>query len=100
LGASATGISLRTLQRWLADRDFQRLHQAAKAALLERAMSRLTTIAGRSVEVLGEILDDVEANAASKVSAVRVALDMCQRDRELSELEARIKRLEDQTNEK
>lgn len=95
--AAATGISLRTLQRWLSDPDFQSLYQGAKVALLERAMARLTTIAGRSVEVLGRILDDTETNAASKVSGVRVALDMCQRDREISQLEARIRRLEDQS---
>ena len=96
--AAKTGVSARTLQRWLADPDFADDFQKTKAISLDRAMAKLSGITWEAVEVLSQIMRDADASPSSRVSASRAVLDMSQRDREVSEVERRISRLEEQAN--
>jgi hypothetical protein len=97
--AQVTGIGLRTLQRWLTDPMFQEGLREAKSAALADATSRLRMVARRSVDVLDSIANNRRATYASRVSACRCILELGFESYLLEEVETRLRKLEQQTDE-
>ncbi len=67
--ASQTGISERTLRRWLADPDFKRQYVAAKRELVFLAITRAQREILKAVEAQVDILNDKEAPATARLRA-------------------------------
>lgn len=94
--AQATGVGLRTLQRWLTDATFQEALRKAKADALADATAKLRVASGRAVRVLDEIANDADANSGARVSAARCILELGLEAHASEDLQLRIQRLEHQ----
>jgi hypothetical protein len=92
--AAATGIGLRTLQRWLTDSTFQEALRKAKSDALSDATGKLRMAAGRAVMVLDHIANNRRATYAARVSAARAIIEMGLEAHTLEEIDARILALE------
>ena len=55
--AARAGIGIATLQRWLLLPEFQAAYRQARAAVLERVVTRLLAVSGKAVERLAANLD-------------------------------------------
>lgn len=76
--AKQSGISRRTIQRWLADPDFAQAYAKAKAELVNFATGRLKSAMSKAVVVLEDVADAKDCPAAARVSAARVILEFAQ----------------------
>src|SRR5208282_3103502 len=92
--AARAKISERTLRRWLTDREFAQHYAQAKRQLLDSALSRLRSLARRSVDVLEGIATDDKAPHASRVTAASRLLDGALRLLEVEDVENRLTELE------
>jgi hypothetical protein len=91
--AAESGISARTLRRWLAeDPDFAAEVAEVRTGLLDEAVGRITAAAGEAVETLRGALTDPDGR--NRVQAARVLLDALLPLRESLDLEQRIAALE------
>lgn len=72
--AKAAGVSEATIYRWLADPTFNKALEAARARAFDLSLLRLSGMADRAVDVVGEVLDDKRASAGARISAARVVL--------------------------
>jgi hypothetical protein len=88
--AEETGISSRTLKRWLNDPAFQDLYRAAKNELLAAATTRLRAAAGQAVTVLDSVANDAKATSAARVTAAKAILELALRAHELENQELRL----------
>ena len=94
--AQATGVGLRTLQRWLNDANFQELYRKAKNDLLANATAQLRAASGRAVTVLDAIANNRRVNPAARVSAARCILELGLRAHEIEDLWTEIQILKKQ----
>jgi hypothetical protein len=92
--ADKSGVSERTLLRWLADPDFTAEYTAAKQALLEGAVNRLRASAMEFVTTLHAVAVDLTAPPASRATAARSGLEILVKFVTLEELERRLTELE------
>ena len=92
--AQASGLSLRTVKRWLADQDFRDEYKAARRRLVESATGHLRAAMGRACDVLDAVANDPAAAVASRVSAARTIIELALRSHEVEDLEDRITELE------
>ena len=77
----ASGISERTISRWLSLPTFKRAYSAARRALVEGAVVSVQRATGRAVQSLLKILSDAKAPAAARVAASRTILEHAMRER-------------------
>jgi len=96
--ARKAGISKRTLQRWMADSEFQKVYRAAKRELLRAAIGVLTRNSGRAAVVLGQIFEKKRPaeNQASRVTAASQTLKLAFSGYELEDFDERLRKLEGQ----
>lgn len=94
--AQATGVGLRTLQRWLTDTHFQEALRKAKADALADATAKLRMAASRAVHVLDSVANNRRASYAARVSAARCILELGIEAHVTEEIEVRILALERQ----
>lgn len=92
--AQASGVSERTLYRWLGDPAFSGAYRSARRAAVELAMSRLQRSAAAAADVLVELASDRTTAAPVRLGAAREVLDLALRSLEHDDLEARLAALE------
>lgn len=92
--AEAAGVSLRTLQRWMALPTFRQELQNAEAEVLRTAARRLGTLAQKALGVLEEVMGNKKAADSPRIRAANVVLDTCMRWREQVMIEERVQALE------
>jgi hypothetical protein len=96
--ARETGVSVRTLERWMKEPAFDALYRSTKGALIRSATSRLTANANDAAMVLKKIFSDKEATPAARVTAAATTIRLSLDAYELEELEQRIGALERQSD--
>ena len=92
--ARSCGVTARTLQRWLAEPEFQSQYRSTKSQLLEGTVNKLRSIGIDGVTALHRIAVDKESPAGATVSAGRAILEVLLRAVEVKDLDARITELE------
>lgn len=89
-----TGVSTRTLQRWLLDPTFRAELTKQETEALSVVSRRLVTLADVAVETIKDILSDREIPAGVKLRASEAVLSNLLRLRELVDLDKRLTALE------
>lgn len=89
--AAAAGISLRQLERWIADPDFKGAVAAASRERLESAIGQLRIAAREAIDTLRDALSDT--HAANRIRAASVLLSSAL-ETELVDLANRVAALE------
>jgi hypothetical protein len=92
--ARAADVSARTVFRRLQDPAFRSELEAARAATIERVGAMLADSATAAVSVLRALLDPVIPPSV-RLSAARAILELALRYREVGDLEARVRALEE-----
>ncbi len=92
--AKTAGISTATARRWQQLPEFREQYDAAKRALVSRAITDLQNSASRAVQVLVDVAEDPESPASSRVSAARAVLDHAMKGTELEDFETRLQAIE------
>ncbi len=89
-----SGISSRTFRRWLSQDSFKLEIERQKRSLVESAVNSLRLASRGAVEVLNEIAQDKNQNAAARVSASRALVSLTLESAAISDIEARLSLLE------
>lgn len=92
--AEQCGCSVRTLIRWRKHESFARQFEAAKAAMVSQATSKLRAEGGKAVDVLARVASDAEAPPGTRAIAARGLLELMLKAHETETLEQRIAALE------
>ncbi len=90
--ASDAGVSLATVTRRMADPDYRRHVQQARAEMIEQASGALADATTSAVSTLVGLLE--AESEQSRLSAARAILDLAGRYRELVEINERLERVE------
>jgi len=93
--ATATGVSARTLYRWMKQSNFRAAVRQFQRDVYQRAMARLQKIAETRAATLASIIDDPNASPASRVSAYRTAAELGGRWLEQQDILGRLDELEE-----
>jgi hypothetical protein len=97
--ATKTGISARTLKRWLADSEFQGEYKKVKRELVALATGRLQAAMGKGVATLVKASGSGKVAMATRVMAARSLTRLGLDSVALEDIEERIAKLEQQSNE-
>lgn len=90
--SEASGVTERTLRRWMKREDFRAALAEAEAEALDAATRRLTGIQGKALEVIEKAL---EAESLSlRLRAAQLAMEYLLKLRVLRSVEERLERLE------
>lgn len=84
--AEAAGVSLRTLQRYLADEQFQAAYREAFQELVTDATRQVQQSLSPAIRALRSIVEDDGENASARISAARALLEYGLRMTELSDI--------------
>jgi hypothetical protein len=90
--AKASGISERSIFRWLQRADFMEQYKAAQRAVVDDAIGELQSATKEAVATLRRNLSC--SNSASEVRAAQIILERSFKAIEIQELQERIERLE------
>lgn len=96
--ATAAGVHVRTVQRWLHRDEFREALKAAQAEVLEAFGRRLRSLGSRAIETLVQVMEDATTTPSSRVSAAKCVVESIFRLTEwekMEELEERIRELEE-----
>ncbi len=93
--AKKVGINEVTLWRWTQNADFMALYHATKKRITDHAISQIQAACSEAVATLRDIMSDVTAPAQSRVGAARTVLEIALKAREVDDVEARLKQLEE-----
>ena len=109
--AETSGVSERSIYRWLKDPEFKEEYRAARKRLVDLAVKKLQNVMAGAVDTLKEILDAKETKFFQKdgkvederdviawgprLGAAKTILEMGIRASELQDLEKRISELEE-----
>jgi hypothetical protein len=96
--ATACGIGLRTLQKWLTEPAFAEAYARAKRELIDGTTSELRNHGTKAVATLARIASDTESPAAAQVSAASRILEFLYRSHEDEDISARLDKLEAERN--
>jgi len=91
--ARETGISARTLLRWMKDPEFIKEWHAARKEGLSQATARLQNAAGAAAAILIKALVDPSISP-TRLKAATYILDKAQKGFEMEDMKIRISRLE------
>jgi ACT domain-containing protein len=92
--ARKSGISLRTLHRYLEEPDFQREYRKARSAIVENAVGRIQSMVSDAADTLHRNLS-CEIPAA-EVRTAQIIIDTALRGREQTEIIERLEALENE----
>jgi hypothetical protein len=95
--ARKTGVSARTLSRWMTDGEFRAAYQAAKKEFLRAGIGNLARLVFDASQVLGDVARQKgrayqSARATAACAIIRLSLDASLMD----DIEERVRRLEEQ----
>lgn len=90
-------VSVRTVERRLAEPDFQARLRHLRGDMLERAGGALVAAAMKSVQTL-LMLQDVSQPPATRLGAAKAILELGLKIREVAELEVRLRELEERVS--
>jgi DNA-binding Lrp family transcriptional regulator len=74
--ADKCGLSQKTLRRYMDDPHFKGAYDAERARMLEEAIASLQTLAGKSIDTLGTVLDDERADSGTRLRCARFVLEL------------------------
>ena len=97
--AEAIGVSVKTLQRWMHEPEFEKLYKAAADSAFKVAMRRVRRIAGDMVSTLESIATDPKVPAAARVSDALGTLRLGQDQEALETIESGLREMEDEHGE-
>ena len=97
--AEQSGVSVSTVMRWQREPDFRAALQAAQDEVLRHVTRRLIINSADAVEGLADIAGDPDAPAGARVQAMTSTVKLGREGHTLENLEERITRLEQQSNE-
>jgi hypothetical protein len=92
--ASAAGVSRNTISRWIKDAEFMALVRQREAEQMAELSKRITALAALALDVCEDVIRAPGARHGEKLRAAAILLQNFTGVRELTELEARIARLE------
>lgn len=95
--AKAAKVSESTLWRWLDDSEFKAELTRQEGAVLDEVTRGLLTMQGAALEELRDLING-PAPAGIRLQAVKAALELQLKYRELNSLEERIRKLEEVQN--
>ena len=95
-GRKLAKVGARTLYKWLKEPDFKQELEAARDRFINAAFERLRGAVTQAVDVLAETM--AGADGVLKVRAAGMVLDHFWKAKEIQELEARLKRIEEIIN--
>ena len=93
--AQAAGVTLRQVQRWLAQPDFRRELEEAQRQLKADALRRLAGMQGQAVEALRALLADEETTPALRLQTAKAVLQAHTALEESVTFEERLQALEE-----
>jgi hypothetical protein len=93
--ARACNTPVRTLFRWLKERDFDAAYRESKRADFGQSIARLHHLSSAAVSTLGKVMLDPATPPATKVRAADSILDHTIKAIEFEDVEARVAALED-----
>ena len=92
--AQLAKVSSPTLWRWLQERDFQDSYRKARREALSQATARLSRASSLAVTALEDIVKDLKAPAAARLTAARTILELGFKSFEIDDIERRLASLE------
>ena len=92
--ATDADVSERTIQRYLVKPEFKIQLNAAKALILDAAVTKLRTAAVGAVGTLIEVSDDFTELASSRVSAAKAIIELALRAGAIEDMNRRLEALE------
>jgi hypothetical protein len=92
--ARLSGVSARTLYRWLQDPAFAAAYREAKRTAFSHAIARLHQMSAAAVTTLGKAMLDASTPPATRVRAAHSILEHTARAIELEDISARLSELE------
>jgi len=97
--AKMTGISEKTLERWMKDRHFLAAYREARRAMVAQATDRLARVCCTAVDMLANVMKHASHDGA-RVMAAKAILDYAYKAIELENLTERLERLEEMLDRK
>ena len=97
--ARTAGVPVRTLSRWMKEKDFQAACRRARRKAFEQQLGRLQQASGAVVTTLLKLAVDGTAPAAVRARAAWYVLTLATRAFETEDLEARVAELEEAASE-
>jgi hypothetical protein len=94
--ASASGVSPRTLTRWLQDKSFSARVRRERVALLESTTDLLRKESVGAVAVLASVAKNPRTPSGSRVAAAKSIIELSFKSSELLQLTQRVEELEKQ----
>jgi hypothetical protein len=92
--AKATGVSPKTLLRWLQVPEFQIAYRDARRAAFGQSIARLQQASSAAVSTLLKVMVDPNAPASSRVRAADSVLDHTLKAIEVEDIEVRVAAIE------
>jgi hypothetical protein len=97
--AAAISVNEGTIRGWLKIPAFALAYREARRQVVEVAIARLQQLTGNAADVLGEVLDDEEADTGEKIRAAVAIIDRGVKGVETADLLARLEAMEQQLRE-
>jgi transposase-like protein len=92
--SSKVGVSETSLHKWLKNEQFQAEYKATKKAIVEQAVSSLTSISSLAVNQVHDLLLNSRSDHV-RLSACKLVLDFCLQKVELEELTTKLEAIEE-----
>ncbi len=92
--ALVVGISESSAYRWLKEPFFQEHYREARRQILDFSIAQVQIITTEAVQVLREILTDTTTPANSRISAIKIIMEIGIKGLEITDILARLDRLE------
>jgi hypothetical protein len=92
--ARESGISVRTLLRWLKEPEFDKAYREARRAVFKQSVARMQQACGAAVTTLLKVMVDPTTPASTRIRAADSILDHSEKSIEIEDIEARVADLE------
>jgi hypothetical protein len=94
--AAAISVNEGTIRDWLKLPAFALAYREARRQVVEVAIARLQQLTGKAADMLGEVLDDGEADTGEKIRAAVAIIDRGVKGVETADVLARLEEMERQ----
>ena len=98
--AEAAGITTRTMRAYMTEKEFRREYQRRLGAIVEDAARQARQALNPAFEALREVVENPVERSSARIAAARAILEFTARYVELTDVIARIERLEEGANER
>src|SRR5580704_14247647 len=92
--ARVVGVGVRTLYRWLKEREFNAAYRSAKRASFSQSIARLHQMSAAAVTTLAKVMTDPSTPPSTRVRAADSILNHTVKAIETEDIEARVTELE------